>query len=100
MANPDDDELPPRPRPRPREDEEASPGTASIQLWPTPVQPGLWTVVQWRGGTGNWYDVDGWRGGLNRDTYVSWRVLEPQFGKGPFRWFVYDRAGGEVLVGQ
>ncbi len=91
------DELPPRPKPI--QDDEPNDGqSAWIQLWPTPVLPKLWTVVQWVDGQGAWHDVEGWRGYLNHPTYISWRVLQSEFGKGPFRWVTYDKADGTVLA--
>ena len=90
------DELPPRPKPI--RDGEPDEQIASIQLWPTPVLPKLWTVVQWVDEQEDWHDVEGWRGHLNHPTYVSWRVLHSEFGKGPFRWVVYDEKEGNVLA--
>lgn len=90
------DELPPRPSPI--QDGETDGKSAAIQLWPTPIFPKLWTVVQWVDGQEKWHDVDGWRGTLNHPAYVSWRVLQSEFGKGPFRWVVYDEENGNVIA--
>ena len=31
-----------------------------------PIAPaGMWTIVQWRGSLGEWYDVEGWQGTLD-----------------------------------
>lgn len=49
---------------------------------------GLRAVVQWQGGDGRWYDVEGWRSTLN-DSGVEWWVAPREFGKGPFRWAAY-----------
>lgn len=93
------DELPPRPKPRVTKDGSSSEiDNASIQLWPTPAWPNLWTVVQWVDGSEHWHDVDGWRGALNHPNYASWRVAQSEFGKGPFRWAIYDQEGGSVLA--
>ena len=56
-----------------------------------------WTVVQWAGG-GQWFDVEGWRGELGPTGQVEWWVLPPQFGLGPFRWVVYNQAGGQMVA--
>lgn len=114
-AQDDDEELPPRPTVQPTatpvpptavpvppiatpvpptEVPVPSTSSASIQLWPEPALPGLWTVVQWQGGDGKWHDVEGWIGGLNRGHYVSWKVTASHFGRGPYRWVVYDEGGG------
>ena len=61
-----------------------------------------WTVVQWQDARGDWHDVEGWRGTL--DEIVSaegrkiWWVYRQDLGKGPFRWLVYDRVGGQSRV--
>ena len=67
----------------------------------------VWTVVQWRDPLGTWYEVEGWRGGLDgvvidEDGIVvgekAWWVAEPDLGTGPFRWMVYQGVGGELLA--
>jgi len=101
-AQDDDEELPPRlpvpPTATPVPPTATPPpptSPASIQLWPQPALPDLWTVVQWLGGDGEWHDIEGWSGGLNRGHYISWKVTESHFGRGPYRWVVYDEEGGE-----
>ena len=62
----------------------------------------LWTVIQWQDRLRNWHDVEGWRGGLdeivNGEGGKTWWVARTDLGKGPFRWLVYDRAGGKLLA--
>ena len=79
------------------------------QLTPTPTlggaielhiegfRAGLWAVVQWQDGLGNWHDVEGWRG-EPADERVIWWVAPKDFGTGPFRWAIYDGAAGDLLV--
>jgi hypothetical protein len=60
----------------------------------------VWTVVQWRDARGDWHSVDGWRGTLDKIMSTVgrkiWWVYRRDLGKGPFRWLVYDRAGGKL----
>jgi len=62
----------------------------------------LWTVVQWRDLQGNWHDVETWRGILdeinNHKGDKLWWVYPRDYGKGPFRWVIYDRPDGQVLA--
>ena len=62
----------------------------------------LWTVIQWQDRLRNWHDVEGWRGGLDEivksEGGKTWWVIQADLGKGPFRWLVYDRAGGKLLA--
>ncbi len=62
----------------------------------------LWTVVQWQDGEGNWHDVESWRGILDEIHEHKgdkiWWVLPGEYGDGPCRWQVYDRAGGKLLA--
>ena len=62
---------------------------------------GSWTVVQWQATEGDWRDVEGWRGtpdeiigGVGKET---WWVSEDGFGRGPFRWAVYQGEEGRLL---
>jgi len=66
----------------------------------------LYTVVQWQDQWGNWHDVNGWRGTLDK-VYASgdqikgmksWWVPADLFGNGLFRWQVYVSQDGELLV--
>ena len=72
--------------------------------WPARESPWqeLWTVVEWQDGRGTWHVVEGWRGGLNRVSgsrgWVTWWLARDLFGRGPFRWVVYEERGGPVMV--
>ncbi|MAT96636.1 MAG: hypothetical protein CL608_05785 [Anaerolineaceae bacterium] len=55
------------------------------------VTGGLWTLMQWQDPyTGEWHDVDGWRGHFNSAGQVNWWVGAEDLGDGPFRWLVYN----------
>jgi hypothetical protein len=55
-----------------------------------PSAPGeVWTLVQWQDSGGNWHDVDGWQGTLDKGDQKTWWLAPDLFGKGPFRWLVY-----------
>ena len=62
----------------------------------------VWAVVQWQDAWGDWHDVEGWRGTLDEivgaEGRKTWWVYRQDLGKGPFRWLVYDRAGGKLLA--
>jgi hypothetical protein len=62
----------------------------------------LWTAVQWQDVSGNWHDVQGWRGDLDRvDGDIGskqWWVRQADFGRGPFRWRVLQGEGGKLLA--
>ena len=68
--------------------------------------PNLWTVVQWQHPDGPWRDVEGWQGQPDGVTIIGgqpvgkkkWWVSKTDFGKGPFRWIVYDTPGGRRLA--
>ena len=50
---------------------------------------GLW--MQWQDPyTGEWHDVDGWRGHFDGDGEVTWWVGTENLDSGPFRWRVYS----------
>lgn len=65
----------------------------------------LWTVVQWQDPWGNWHDVSGWQGTLDKvcksadqvKGMKSWWVPQSFFGKGAFRWLVYTAVDGDLL---
>jgi hypothetical protein len=88
-------ELPPRPQPSTPAPAHHAAAVASIELQAT-APAGTWTVVQWAGG-GQWFDVEGWRCELGPYGRVVWWVEAKDFGTGPFRWVVYDEAGGQPL---
>ena len=73
--------------------------------WASTYWQDLWTVVQWQDASGNWHDVEGWRGTFD-DVVIEngaviaqkvWWVAQVDLGKGPFRWLVY-RGQGSVLL--
>lgn len=68
-----------------------------IELHVHPIQTGLWTLIQWQDARSQWHDVDGWRGTLDGDFQVWW-VAPRDFGKGPFRWQIYQSYGGRLLA--
>jgi hypothetical protein len=86
-------DLPPRPDDEPAHKSVAGGG---ILLHVGDYREGLWAIVQWQDGLGNWHDVEGWRGMLDQDWHVWW-VDEKDFGTGPFRWVLHDGPGGEQL---
>ncbi|MBN2004015.1 MAG: hypothetical protein JXA21_11730 [Anaerolineae bacterium] len=62
----------------------------------------MWTVVQWQDADATWHDVEGWRDVLDTIDATGgskrWSVPDSLFGRGPFRWLVYDREGGVLLA--
>jgi hypothetical protein len=62
----------------------------------------LWTVVQWQDSLGGWHDVETWRGILDEINRHKgdklWWVYPRDYGKGPFRWQVYQSPGGALLA--
>lgn len=70
---------------------------AFIALQAQPLQPGLWTRVQWQDAHGGWHDIEGWQGTFNPDQRVLWYVGPEHLGSGPFRWLVYQQPGGRLL---
>jgi hypothetical protein len=66
----------------------------------------LYTVVQWRDLLGDWYDVSGWQGSLDK-VYAdghqvkgmkTWWVPADIFCDGLFRWQVYVSQDGKLLA--
>jgi hypothetical protein len=95
-------ELPPRatPTPTPRAGDDRDrqqPIGAFLQLHVQGAPDGVWAVVQWQDSAENWHDVEGWRGTLDAGQ-KTWWVAQRDFGKGPFRWAVYQGQGGELLA--
>jgi len=62
----------------------------------------LWTVVQWEDRAGNWHHVEGWQGTLDEVSDGQgrkvWWVADDDLGTGPFRWMVYQRRDGRLLI--
>jgi uncharacterized repeat protein (TIGR01451 family) len=114
---PDDPEnqLPPRPEPEPveqpgvqgngqssshdDEDHDYAPLGSHVALLVDSAQVGLWAVVQWQDGAGNWHDVEGWQGELE-DGAQDWWVASRDFGAGPFRWVVYQDQGKSTVLAE
>ena len=80
----------------------ASSDSAYIELRLPTDNLNLWTVVQWQDRAGHWHDVESWRGVLDgihdHKGDKIWWVLPGEYGVGPVRWLVYDRAGGKLLA--
>ena len=95
--------LPPRPpvpTPKPVDKPDrlpSEPVVEQITLQVTNTQQRYWSVVQWQGADGTWHDVTGWRGEVNKGQ-TRWWVEEKDFGKGPYRWVVYDGENGTMLI--
>jgi hypothetical protein len=87
-------DLPPRPKKEPKRE---SVRGGAIQLHIAGGRVGLWAVVQWQDGLGNWHDVEGWRGEPDEERTI-WYVHERDFDTGPFRWALYDGPEGELLA--
>lgn len=62
----------------------------------------LWTVVEWQDEEGTWHVVEGWQGGVDKVSgqigWATWWLANDLLGRGPFRWVVYERRGGPVMV--
>ncbi|MBK8899668.1 MAG: discoidin domain-containing protein [Anaerolineaceae bacterium] len=71
---------------------------AFIALEAEPLQPGLWTRIQWKDAFGDWHDIEGWQGAFNPDQRVLWYVGEEMLGDGPFRWLVFASQAGSLLA--
>lgn len=79
------------------------PNFSTITVQVPGVPEGAWVGVQWRDVNGNWHNVDGWQGPLERSTATGqsskhWGVFERDYGRGPFRWIVYAPTGGAVFA--
>jgi hypothetical protein len=94
--------LPPRPTPLVTIAPTAVPSSyvregGLIELHVQPARVGLWTLIQWQDARGQWHDVDGWQGTVDGDIQIWW-VAPRDFGKGPFRWRIYQSRGGLLLA--
>lgn len=69
----------------------------AIELTVESAPAGLWTVVQWQDALGGWHDVEGWQGTLDDGDSKRWWVATGDYGKGPFRWVLYQGLGGDLL---
>lgn len=99
--------APPPPRPTLTPTPSRIPSTGSsfgsyIELRLPTDNINLWTVVQWQDSLGGWHDVESWRGILDEIKQHKgdkrWWVYPRDYGKGPFRWQVYQSPGGTVLA--
>jgi hypothetical protein len=96
--------LPPRVTPTPRpsggddDDKDDQPVGAHIVLHVPSAPAGVWTIVQWQDSAGGWHDIDGWQGTLDEGDQKMWWLGPGLFGKGPFRWLVYQSTSGEKLL--
>ena len=90
--------LPPRPEPQPTATPLPKPVGGAIELRVAPAGRALWTVVQWQDSLGGWHDVEGWQGKLDGSDDKTWWVHRADFGKGPFRWAMYQGVGGEWVA--
>jgi hypothetical protein len=71
---------------------------AHIVLHVPAARDGVWTIVQWQDTAGGWHDVDGWQGTLDVGHRIMWWLAPDLFGKGPFRWLVYQSAERDKLL--
>jgi hypothetical protein len=90
-------DLPPRPDKPPKEEKAARPLVTAIVLNVTPAQDDLWSVVQWQDAQGDWQDIAGWSGWVV-DGRTIWWAEEKDWGKGPFRWVVYETKEGSLMA--
>ena len=92
--------LPPREKPtraQPPDDDDKSAG-AHIVLQVPSAPAGVWTIVQWQDSAGGWHDIEGWAGTLDEGEQKMWWLAPGLFGKGPFRWLVYQGERGKLLA--
>jgi hypothetical protein len=94
--------LPPRPEDvkggDDDDDEDGQPIGAHIVLHVPSAPDGVWTIVQWQDTAGGWHDIESWSGALDDDTQKTWWLAPDLFGKGPFRWLVYQGERGKLLA--
>ena len=98
-------ELPPRETPIPAQpsddeddDKDDPPDGAHIVLQVPSAPAGVWTIVQWQDSAGGWHDIDGWQGTLDEGDQKMWWLAPDLFGKGPFRWLVYQSTERDELL--
>jgi hypothetical protein len=80
------------------DDKDDEPVGAHIVLHVPSAPAGVWTIVQWQDSAGGWHDIDGWQGTLDEGDQKMWWLAPYLFGKGPFRWLVYQSTRGEKLL--
>jgi hypothetical protein len=98
-----DPTLPSRDTPTPSSDgghdddsDDRRPPGAYIELQIKGAPTGVWTVVQWQDSASDWHNVEGWQGTPDESDKKIWQVAAADFGKGPFRWAVYQGKGGQL----
>jgi len=95
--------LPPR-KPQPAaqppddDDKDPTPNGAHIVLHVSSAPAGVWTIVQWQDTAGGWHDVESWSGALDDGIHKTWWLAPDLFGKGPFRWLVYQGERGKLVA--
>ena len=62
----------------------------------------IWITVQWQDPLGQWHTVDGWQGGASSvdafgGLFQQWDIGPELFGRGPFRWALYNFQGGSLI---
>ncbi len=82
--------------------------TTPEEIWRVGHWQELWTAVQWQDILGKWHNVEGWQGTFDEFNHDEdsnmcegnkvWWVVQANFGKGPFRWVVYQSQGGKPLA--
>lgn len=80
------------------DDKDPTPDGAHIVLQVPSAPAGVWTIVQWQDTAGGWHDIAGWSGALDDSTQKTWWLAPNLFGKGPFRWLVYQGERGKLLA--
>jgi len=93
-----EDAPPPPPGDGDDDDKDDMPDGAHIVLHVPSAPAGVWTIVQWRDSAGGWHDIDGWQGTLDEGDQKMWWLAPDLFGKGPFRWLVYQGERGRLLA--
>jgi hypothetical protein len=83
--------LPPPPLPAVRTPRppQARPPVATLLLTVPVTDTALFSVVQWQDAQGGWHDIEGWRGTVVGGKTIWW-VAEKDWGKGPYRWVIYQ----------
>jgi hypothetical protein len=94
--------LPPRPEDvkgdGDEDDDDEQPVGAHIVLHVSSAPAGVWTIVQWQDTAGGWHDVESWSGALDDGSHKTWWLAPDLFGKGPFRWLVYQGERGKLVA--
>jgi hypothetical protein len=87
------------PTPQPPDDgDDDKPAGAHIVLQVESAPAGAWTIVQWQDSAGGWHDIEGWQGTLDEGDQKMWWLAPNLFGKGPFRWLVYQSTERDELL--